>query len=108
MASHLSYLVGYYNHLYTVTGGTLRFESEVIQLFRVDCYQLTLDAVWNAKRYAGAYRIRIEDVYGHDPGPNHPLLYQAAVMLRELCKSLEYAGCDYATLMEKKDNGPSH
>lgn len=101
--THWEYVVKYYAHLYTVTGGKLRVTSSVVPLFGVKVYQVRLEAVYDGKAYAGGYRIPVKDVdlmvlsHAHPWGdPNHPLLYQVALMLRELCKALASNGCEYA------------
>lgn len=102
--NHLGYVDKYYTHLYTVTGGKLRLASAVVPfMYQTKVYQVTLEARWNGKAYAGSYRIPVKDVdlmvlsraspWGD---PNHPLVYQTALMLRELCKTLAAHGCDYA------------
>ncbi len=98
MASHLPYVQAYYNHLFTVTGGKLRITSAVVPyLGRQEVYQVRVEANWNGKEYAGAFRILVGDMLADSWGdPNHPLVYQIALMLRELCKVLESHGCEYA------------
>ena len=93
---HLSHLVRYYDHLYTLTGGKLHITSSVVLLFGVRAFQIRLEAEWNGKHYGYAYREISDRVPGNWGSPEHLLVYQAACMLRDLCRSLESHGCEYA------------
>ncbi len=94
----LGYAVKYGEHLYTLSGGTLEICPAWIYLWGKEVYQVHIHLTWNGKAYGGVVRLERRSAVSVKPWghPDHPMVYQLAKALLELCKSLQSHGCDYA------------
>ncbi len=92
------HLVRYYDHLHTLSGGTLWIDPSKIVLWKQPLYQVHIGLRWNGKDYGTSFRLDARSAVSAKPwgDPDHPLVYQTAVALREFCKALQSNGCDYA------------
>lgn len=93
------YLQRYYDHLFTLSGGTLNVSAEKLRLFGQWVYQARVRFLYDGVPYLVSWRLREEVVLSFDWGhPDHVCVYQLATTIRDILKTLKEKGCEHAIL----------